>query len=109
MGDSVKDMNFSTSPFELNRRTRVKNTIKPCGDRILVKQDDAEDKSKGGILLPNQKPPGKGKVLAVGKDVEEIKDGDIVLFQKYEATPLEIEGASLVVVREEHVLVCITN
>jgi chaperonin GroES len=89
--------------------------IQPLGDRILIKPLEAEDKTKGGILLPDtaKEKPQEGKVVAVGKGrtlesgkVEpiEVKVGDIVLYGKYSSTEISRDGDDYLFVKEEDIL-----
>ena len=89
--------------------------IKPLDDRIVVKAVDAEEKSSGGILLPDtaKEKPQKGKVLAVGagRVTDEgrrlpldVKVGDIVLHGKYAGTDVKWNGDELKILRENEVL-----
>ena len=59
--------------------------VKPLGERILVKREEVEEKSTGGILLTHshQEKPNQGEVRAVGDDVTTVKVGDTVVFGKY--------------------------
>ena len=88
--------------------------IRPLQDRILVKRIDAEDKSKGGIIIPDsaKEKPMEGKVLSVGKgkvDDEgkvhplDVKRGDRVLFGKYSGSEVSIEGEEHLIVREDDI------
>ena len=93
--------------------------IKPLGDRIVVKPLEAENKSKGGIVLPdsaNEKPQeakvvavGKGKVLENGTvQAPEVKVGDKVLYGKYSGNEITTkEGEELLILREEDILAII--
>lgn len=93
--------------------------IKPLGDRIVVKPLEAENKSKGGILLPDtakEKPQeaivvavGKGKVLENGTiQTPEVKVGDKVLYGKYSGNEItNKEGEELLILREEDILAII--
>ncbi|MCM8813839.1 MAG: co-chaperone GroES [Candidatus Omnitrophica bacterium] len=93
--------------------------IKPLGDRVLVKVLEAEEKTKGGILLPDtakEKPQeaeivavGKGKVLENGTvKAPEVKAGDKVLFGKYSGTQVTTkEGDEYLILREEDILAII--
>ncbi len=92
--------------------------IKPLGDRILIRPLKAEEKTKGGIILPDtaKEKPQEGKVIAVGKGktlesgkVEslEVKVGDKVLYAKYSGTEIKIEGEEHLIVKEEDVLAII--
>ncbi len=92
--------------------------IKPLGDRILIKPLKAEEKTKGGIILPDtaKEKPQEGKVIAVGKgktlesgkaEPLEVKVGDKVLYGKYSGTEIKIEGEEHLIVKEEDVLAII--
>jgi len=89
--------------------------VKPLGDRVLVEVLDAEEVTKGGIVLPDtakEKPQqakvlavGKGKILEDGKVAElEVKVGDLVIFGKYSGTELKIDDRNLLMMREEDIL-----
>ncbi len=93
--------------------------IVPLGDRIVIKPLEAEEKSKGGIVLPDtaKEKPQEGKVVAVGKGRTteegkvvplEVKTGDRVLYGKYSGTEITTkEGEELLIVREEDILAII--
>ena len=89
--------------------------IRPLQDRILVKRLEGEDKTKGGIIIPDsaKEKPAEGKVVAVGKgkvDDEgkthalDVKKGDKILFSKYAGTEVQIEGDEHIIIREDDVL-----
>jgi chaperonin GroES len=89
--------------------------IRPLGDRLLVKRIEEEDKSKGGIIIPDsaKEKPQEGKVMAVGKGKMledgkmvplEVKAGDRILFGKYAGTDVKIEGEEHLIMREDDVL-----
>jgi chaperonin GroES len=89
--------------------------IQPLGDRILIKPLEAQEKTKGGIIVPDtakEKPQegevvavGKGKVLESGKtEPLEVKVGDKVLYGKYSGTEIKFNGEDHLIVREEDVL-----
>ena len=89
--------------------------IRPLGDRILVKPLEAEEKTKGGILLPDtaKEKPQEGKIVAVGKgkltdkgtvQPLEVKVGNRVLYGKYSGTEISTkDGDQLLIMREEDV------
>ena len=89
--------------------------IRPLGDRILVKPLEAEEKTKGGILLPDtaKEKPQEGKIVAVGKgkltdkgtvQPLEVRVGNRVLYGKYSGTEISTkEGDQLLIMREEDV------
>ena len=87
--------------------------IKPLADRVLVKPAVAEQKTVGGIIIPDsaKEKPLKGEVVAVGngtKDEEMIlKAGDQVLYGKYSGTELELEGEKFLIMRQSDVLAII--
>ena len=80
--------------------------IKPLADRVLILPAPAEEKTIGGIIIPDT--PLKGEVVAVGhgtKDEEMVlKVGDTVLYGKYAGTELEVEGAKYLIMRQSDVL-----
>jgi chaperonin GroES len=89
--------------------------IRPLHDRILVKRLDSEDKTQGGIIIPDtaQEKPQEGKVVAVGKGriledgkVQEltVKKGDKILFSKYSGTEINLESEEHLIVREDDIL-----
>jgi chaperonin GroES len=89
--------------------------LRPLGDRILVTRVDSEDKTSGGIIIPDsaKEKPQEGKVTAVGpgktnddgKTVPmSVRKGDRVLFSKYAGTEINIEGEENLFIREEDVL-----
>lgn len=84
--------------------------IKPLADRVLILPAPAEEKTIGGIIIPDsaKEKPLRGKVVAVGngtKDEEMIlKAGDEVLYGKYAGTELEFEGEKYLIMRQSDVL-----
>src|SRR5216110_914493 len=92
--------------------------IRPLHDRVVVKRLDAENKSAGGIVIPDTagEKPIQGKVMAVGKGkiledgkvrALDVKVGDKILFGKYSGTEVKVDGDDLVVMREEDVMAVI--
>lgn len=81
-------------------------TIQPLADRLVIEQVQAEEVSASGIILPDsaKEKPSEGKVLAVGKDVEEVKVGDVVLYAKYGPTEVKVDGKEVVLAKEEDIL-----
>ncbi len=89
--------------------------LRPLGDRILVKRVKEEERTKGGIIIPDtaKEKPQEGKVVAVGKgkrDDEgklipiEVKAGDKILFGKYSGSEFKLEGEDLLILREDDIL-----
>lgn len=87
--------------------------IKPLADRVLVKPAAAEEKTVGGIIIPDsaKEKPLKGQIIAVGngtKDEEMIvKSGDTVLYGKYAGTEIELEGETYLIMRQSDILAII--
>lgn len=88
--------------------------IRPLHDRIIVKRLDEEQKTKGGIIIPDsaKEKPQEGEVLAVGngKILDDgkvmpldVKVGDKVLFSKYSGTEIKLEGEEYVIMREDDI------
>lgn len=93
----------------------TKTRMRPIGDHIVVKPEDAEDTTPGGIVLPEaaKDKPTRGRVIAVGsgqllrdgsRAKMEVEDGDTVVYSRYGGTEIEIEEQKYVVLREQDVL-----
>lgn len=89
--------------------------IRPLHDRVLIKRLEEEEKRKGGIIIPDtaKEKPMQGKVIAVGKGKTlengevlppDVKQGDKVLFGKYAATEVKIDGEEHLLMREDDIL-----
>ncbi len=94
---------------------KVKAELQPLDDRIVIKRLEAEEKTAGGIVLPDsaKEKPQRGEVLAVGpgkllengkRAALEVKVGDIVLFGKYSGTEVKISGEECLIARESDLL-----
>jgi chaperonin GroES len=88
---------------------------KPLADRLLVKPNPSEEKTKSGIVLPDtaKEKPQEGKVIAAGPGARdekgnripmEVKVGDVVLYSKYSGTEVKIDGEEHLIIRESDVL-----
>ena len=89
--------------------------LKPLADRVIVKVLESEERTKGGIVLPDtaKEKPQEGEVKAVGpgrilengtKVAPEVKVGDIVVFAKYGGTEVKVDGEELLILRESDIL-----
>jgi chaperonin GroES len=89
--------------------------IRPLQDRVIVKRVEEEQKTKGGIIIPDtaKEKPVEGKVIAAGngKVLEDgkvrpldVKAGDTILFSKYAGTEIKIDGVEHLIMREEDIL-----
>ena len=94
--------------------------IRPLQDRVIVKRVQEEEKTKGGIIIPDtaKEKPQQGKVIAVGKGKVEkdgkvtpldVKEGDTVLFGKYSGQEIKLDGDEYLIMREEEILGVITK
>jgi chaperonin GroES len=94
--------------------------IQPLHDRVIVKRIEEEEKTKGGIIIPDtaKEKPMEGIVVAVGSGRTEgdgskttpleVKEGDKVLFSKYAGTEIKIEGEEHLIMKEEDIIAIIT-
>ena len=89
--------------------------IRPLQDRILVKRVAEEEKTKGGIIIPDsaKEKPSEGEVVAVGSGkvnekgelrALEVKKGDRILFGKYSGNEIKVDGDELIILREDEIL-----
>ena len=84
--------------------------IQPLADRVLVKPAAAEEKTVGGIIIPDsaKEKPLRGTVLAVGNGTKDeamvLAEGDTILYGKYAGTELEFDGEKLLIMRQSDVL-----
>jgi chaperonin GroES len=89
--------------------------VRPLHDRVLVKRFDEEEKTKGGIIIPDtaKEKPAQGEIIAVGGGrVAEngtvrplaVKKGDRILFGKYSGTEIKIDGTEYLMMREDDIL-----
>jgi chaperonin GroES len=105
---------------DIQGKEEVSMQITPLGDRILVRPLEAEEKTKGGIILPDtaKEKPQEGRVVAVGKGKVlddgkvqplEVKPGDKILYGKYSGTEIKLEDEEHLIIKEEDVLAIITD
>ncbi len=80
--------------------------LQPLADRLVLEQVEAKEVSAAGIILPDsaKEKPSEGKVLAVGKDVKEVKAGDLVLYGQYGPTNVKVDGTEVLIAKEEDIL-----
>jgi chaperonin GroES len=89
--------------------------LKPLHDRVLVERVSSEDKTKGGIIIPDtaQEKPMEGKVIAVGSGARnengqvvalDVKKGDRILFGKWSGTEVKIDGKELLIMKESDIM-----
>ncbi len=89
--------------------------IRPLNDRLLVQRLEEEEKTAGGIIIPDsaKEKPAQGKVVAVGpgkaneageRVALQVKEGDVILFSKYGGTDVKLDGEDYLIMREDDVL-----
>lgn len=94
--------------------------LKPLGDRIVIKGLDAQEKTRGGLVVPDtaKEKPQEGKIIAVGPGrrlengsvkATEVKVGERVLYGKYSGTEVSSEGNDYLILREEDVLAVVES
>ena len=94
---------------------KIKIDLQPLDDRIVIRRLEAEEKTAGGIVLPDtaKEKPQRGEILAVGpgkllengkRAALEVKVGDTVLFGKYSGTEVKVEGEECLIIRESDLL-----
>ncbi len=93
----------------------AKTKFRPLHDRVVVKRIDAEEKTKGGIIIPDtaKEKPQEGEVIAVGPGSRDesgklipldVKAGDAVLFGKWSGTEVKIDGEDLLIMKEADIM-----
>jgi len=94
--------------------------VRPLNDRVLVKRLEEEDKTAGGIYIPDsaKEKPTRGKVIAVGSGRSndsgerkplDVKADDEILFGKYAGTEIKIDGEELIIMREDDILAVVQS
>ena len=89
--------------------------FRPLGDRVLVKRVEEEEKTKGGIIIPDtaKEKPQEGEVIAVGPGSRDesgklvpldVKTGDLILFGKWSGTEVKIDGEDLLIMKESDIM-----
>ena len=93
----------------------AKTKFRPLHDRVVVKRIDAEEKSKGGIIIPDtaKEKPSQGQIVAVGPGGRDesgkiippdVKTGDMVLFGKWSGTEVVLDGEDLLIMKESDIM-----
>lgn len=98
---------MKSKPKQILKMAKI--NFKPIGDRVLIKPAQAEEKTSGGIIIPDtaQEKPQKGTVMAVGSGSEgnelTVKEGDTVIFGKYAGTEIEFEDETYLIMKEDDI------
>jgi len=93
----------------------AKTNFRPLHDRVVVRRVDSEEKSKGGIIIPDtaKEKPSEGEVIAVGSGARDeagklvpldVKQGDRVLFGKWSGTEVKLNGEDLLIMKESDIM-----
>ena len=96
-------------------KAEKETTVRPLGDKVLIRRLEAMEKSKGGIVIPDtaKEKPREGRIVAVGTGRRlddgtlvpfQVRKGDRVLFSSYAGTEVKLEGEELVIMGEDDVL-----
>jgi chaperonin GroES len=99
----------------LQRNVMAKSRFRPLHDRVVVKRIDAEEKTKGGIIIPDtaKEKPSQGEITAVGPGGRDesgklipidVKVGDRVLFGKWSGTEVKLDGEELLIMKESDIM-----
>ena len=80
--------------------------VKPLKDRLFVRYSEEEEKTPGGLYIPDtaKEKPQRGEVQAIGSEVKDIKVGDKILFDKYSGSKITIDDVEYLIIKEEDVL-----
>lgn len=80
--------------------------LQPLADYLVAQAEEPERKTASGLLLPENaaEKPKAAKVLAVGKDVKQVKAGDSIIYKSYSTTEVKLDGTEYILVKEEDVL-----
>ena len=80
-------------------------SMKPLGDRVVLKQQEAEEKTKSGIILPDsaKEKPQAAVVVSVGPDVDQVKEGDKVIYSRYAGNDVELDGEKYIIVKQNDI------
>ena len=101
------------------RKSATVPAVRPLGEKVLLKRLEADEKTAGGIVLPDtaKEKPQKGKILAIGpgrllddggRAAPQVKNGDTVLFGKYSGTDVEVGGEEFLLIDESDILAILT-
>jgi len=87
--------------------TTTKTTIVPLEDHVLVRPIADDDRSKGGVIIPQsaKDKPTRGEVIATGPEVASVGEGDVVIYSRYAGTDVRIDDEDLLILRKKD-LVC---
>ena len=81
-------------------------SMQPLGDRVVLKQQEAEEKTKSGIILPDsaKEKPQAAVVVSVGPDVDQVKEGDKVIYTEYAGTEVKYQEEEYTIVDQKDII-----
>ena len=84
----------------------MSSPITPLGDRVVAVREQAAEKTASGLYLPDnaKEKPVLASIVATGKDVKSLKNGDKILYKEYTTTEIKIDGVEYLIVKEEDIL-----
>ena len=84
----------------------MSSPIKPLGDRVVAVREEVKSQTASGLYLPDnaKEKPVLAKIVAVGKDVKQVKVGEKILYKEYSTTEIKIDGTEYLLVKEEDIL-----
>lgn len=84
----------------------MSSPIKPLGDRVVAVREEAQTKTASGLYLPDnaKEKPVLANIVAVGKDVKNVKVGEKILYKEYSTTEIKIDTTEYLIVKEEDIL-----
>jgi chaperonin GroES len=105
----------ATENVVLQRTGYIPMNFRPLHDRVLVRRVEAEEKTAGGIIIPDtaQEKPQEGEIVSVGSGTRgedgtitplDVKSGDKILFGKWSGTEVKVEGEDLIIMKESDIL-----
>src|SRR6266508_5812587 len=91
---------------ETKEKKKVAAVFKPLKDRCFVSYTEELERTAGGIYIPDaaKEKPQRGKIEAIGDDVKAVKVGEIVLFDKYSGSKINVDGTDYLIIKEEDIL-----
>ena len=98
-----------SSYYKTNKIKTMSINVKPLADRVIIEPAAAEEKTAGGIIIPDtaKEKPKKGKVIAAGSGKKDepvtVKEGDTVLYGQYSGTEIKIDGNDYLIMRESDI------
>jgi chaperonin GroES len=84
--------------------------LKPLKDRVVVSYTEEVEKTAGGIYVPDsaKEKPQQGKIESIGSEVKELKEGDIVFFDKYSGSKIMADDLEMLIIKEEDILAIVS-